>query len=155
MSLLPNVLLVLAIASVGVVYGVDVFFAAIGRRALAHSSDASIADVMGRFHEIADARMPVFGVSGVLATISFAIVVGWGTVPSLLAVVALAGLLIQLGLYLAISKPINAKMTEAIQKGRILAEIRDLQNRWDSVINTRALAMTLAITCLTTAGLLK
>lgn len=127
----------------------------IGRRALAHSSDAAIADVMGRFHEIADARMPVFGVSGVLATISFAIVVGWGTVSSLLALVALAGLLIQLGLYLVVAKPINAKMTEAIQKGQILAEIRDLQNRWDSVISTRALAMTLAIICLTTAGLLK
>jgi hypothetical protein len=65
MSLLPNVLLVFAIAAVGVVYGVDVFFAVVGRRALAHSSNAAIAEVMGRFHEVADARMPVFGVSGV------------------------------------------------------------------------------------------
>ncbi|NJL38271.1 MAG: DUF1772 domain-containing protein [Leptolyngbyaceae cyanobacterium RM2_2_4] len=155
MLLLTNGLLILAIASVGVVYGVDVFFAVIGRRALAHSSDAAIAEVMGRFHEVADARMPVFGVSGVLATIAFAILVGWGTVPSWLSLVALAGLLIQLGLYLVIAKPINTKMTEAIQKGQILAEIRDLQNRWDSVIIARALVMTLAIGCLTTAGLLK
>jgi Domain of unknown function (DUF1772) len=155
MSLLPNALLVFAIAAVGVVYGVDVFFAVVGRRALAHSSDAAIAEVMGRFHEVADARMPVFGVSGVLATIAFVIVVGWGTAPSLLALVALAGLLIQLGLYLAIAKPINAKMTQAIQKGQILAEIRDLQNRWDRVIIARALAMTLAIVCLAAAGLLK
>jgi Domain of unknown function (DUF1772) len=155
MSSLPNALLVLAIVAVGVVYGVDVFFAVVGRRALAHSSDPAIAEVMGRFHEVADARMPVFGVSGVLATIAFVIVVGLGTVPSLLALVALAGLLIQLGLYLAIAKPINAKMTQAIQKGQILAEIRDLQNRWDRVIIARALAMTLAIVCLVTAGLLK
>jgi hypothetical protein len=110
---------------------------------------------MGRFHEVADARMPVFGVSGVFATIAFVIMVGWGTVASLLALVALTGLLIQLGLYLAIAKPINTKMTQAIQKGQILAEIRDLQNRWDRVIIARALAMMLAIVCLAAAGLLK
>ena len=153
MLLLPNGLLVLAIAAVGVVYGVDVFFAVVGRRALAHSSDAAIAEVMGRFHEVADARISVFGVSGVLATIALVIVVGWGTVPSLLALVALAGLLIQLGLYLAIAKPINAKMTQAIQKGQILVEIRDLQNRWDRVITVRALAMMLAMVCLIAAAL--
>ena len=45
-------------------------------------------------------------------------------------------------------------MTEIIQKGQILADIRDLQNRWDSVIVSRV-AMTLAIACIAAAGVLK
>jgi hypothetical protein len=62
---------VVAVLGTGVVYGVDVFFAVIGRRALAGSSDATIAEVMGRLHQVADARMPIFGVIGLLATIAF------------------------------------------------------------------------------------
>ena len=45
-----NALFVLAVLCTGVVYGVDVFFAVIGQRALAESDDAAIADVMGRLH---------------------------------------------------------------------------------------------------------
>jgi hypothetical protein len=155
MLLLTDFLLILAILSTGVVYGVDIFFAVIGRRALAQSSDAAIADVMGHLHEVADARMPVFGITGMLATLAFAIVVQLGTTSSWLALIGLAGLLTQLALYLSVAKPVNTKMTKAIQQGQILADIRDLQNRWDSVIISRALAMTLAVTCLTAAGILK
>lgn len=152
---LTNFLLVLAILNAGVVYSVDVFFAVIGRRALARSSDAAVADVMGHLHEVADARMPAFGISGMLATLAFAIAVQVGTVSSWLALIALAGLLAQLALYLTVAKPVNTKMAEAIRQGQILADIRDLQNRWDSVIISRALAMTLAIACLATAGVMK
>jgi hypothetical protein len=56
---LVNALSVLAVLCTGVVYGVDVFFAAIGQRALAQSDDAAIADVMGRLHQVADA-MPIY-----------------------------------------------------------------------------------------------
>ncbi len=155
MLLLSDFLLILAVLSVGVVYGVDVFFFVVGRPALAQSSDAAIADVMGHLHGVADTRMPVFGIAGLLATLAFAIVVHLGTASSWLALIALAGLLTQLVLYTAVAKPVNTKMTEAIQQGQILADIRDLQNRWDSVIISRALAMTLAIVCLTAAGVFK
>lgn len=73
---------VLAVLCTGVVYGVDVFFAVIGRRALAESSDAAIADVMGHLHQVADARMPIFGVIGLVATIAFAAVSPIGTPTS-------------------------------------------------------------------------
>ncbi len=153
-QLLANALLILSILSAGVVYGVDVFFAVVGRPALAVSHDAAIANVMGHLHKTADARMPVFGILGVLATLSFAIVTQVGTTASWLALIALGGLLIQLSLYLTVAKPVNQKMTEALQLGKVPDDIRDLQNRWDSVIVGRALAMTLAIGCLSAAGVL-
>ncbi|MEM9807950.1 MAG: DUF1772 domain-containing protein [Cyanobacteria bacterium P01_D01_bin.56] len=142
---------VLAVLCTGVVYGVDVFFAVIGRRALAESTDASIVDVMGRIHQFADTRMPVFGVTGLLATISFAVVSPVGTLVSWLALIAIAGWLVQLILYLTVAKPINTNMTEAAQQREVPANLRELQNRWDSVIGARAIAMTLSIGCLVIA----
>jgi hypothetical protein len=146
-----DALSVLAVLCTGVVYGVDVFFAVIGQRALAESGDAAVAEVMGCLHQVADARMPIFGVTGLFATISLAAVSPLGTPVSWLTLSAIAGLLVQLSLYLIVAKPINTKMTEAVQRKEVLADIRELQNRWDSVIVVRAIAMTLAIGCLVTA----
>jgi hypothetical protein len=143
---------VVAVLSTGVVYGVDVFFAVIGQRALTESSDAAIADVMGHLHQVADARMPIFGVTGLLATIAFAIVSPIGTPAHWLALGAIAGWLVQLSLYLVVAKPINTKMTKAAQRKEVLSNIRELQNRWDSVIVARAMAMTLAVGCLIKAA---
>jgi Domain of unknown function (DUF1772) len=148
---LVNALSVLAVLCTGVVYGVDVFFAAIGQRALAQSNDAAIADVMGRLHQVSDARMPIFGVTGLLATIALAAISPVGTPVSWLTLSAIAGLQVQLSLYLTVAKPINTKMTKAVQHRAILTDIRELQNLWDSVIVARAIAMTLAMGCLVTA----
>jgi uncharacterized membrane protein len=149
---LVNVLSVLAVLCTGVVYGVDVFFAAIGQRALAESDDAAIADVMGRLHQVSDARMPMFGVTGLLATIALAAIFPLGSPVSWLTLSAIVGLLVQLSLYLIVAKPINTKMTKAVQRKEVLTDIRELQNRWDSVIVARAIAMTLAMGCLVTAA---
>lgn len=119
----------LAIVCTGVVYGVDVFFAVIGQRALADSNDAAIADVMGRLHRVADARMPIFGVIGLLTTITLAVLSPIGTLVSWLTLIAIAGLLVQLSLYLIVAKPINTKMTEAVRHKAVLTDIRELQNR--------------------------
>jgi hypothetical protein len=152
--MLVNTLLIVAILSVGVVYGVDVFFAVVARSALAASDDGAIANIMGHIHRIADARMPLFGVLGVLATLAFAIATHLGTRASWIALMALAGLLIQLSLYLTVARPVNKKMTEAVELGKVPDNIRELQNRWDSVIVGRALAMTLAMALLVAAGVL-
>jgi uncharacterized membrane protein len=148
---LVNALSVLAVLCTGVVYGVDVFFAAIGQRALARSNDAAIADVMGRLHQVSDARMPIFGVTGLLATIALVAISPFGTPVSWLALIAIVGLLVQLSLYLTVAKPINTKLTKAAQRKEVLTNTRELQNRWDSVIVARAIAMTLAMGCLVTA----
>jgi Domain of unknown function (DUF1772) len=148
---LVNALSVLAVLCTGVVYGVDVFCAAIGQRALAQSDDAAIADVMGRLHQVSDARMPIFGVTGLLATIAWAAISPVGTPVSWLTLSAIAGLLVQLSLYLTVAKPINTKLTKAVQRKEVLTNTRELQHRWDSVIVARAIAMTLAMGCLVTA----
>jgi Domain of unknown function (DUF1772) len=152
---LVNALSVLAVLCTGVVYGVDVYFAAIGQRALAQSDDAAIANVMGRLHQVSDARMPIFGVTGLLATIALAAISPLGTPVSWLTLIAIAGLLVQLTLYLTVAKPINTKMTKAVQRKEVLTDIRELQHRWDSVIVARAIAMTLAMGCLVTATSLR
>jgi formate-dependent nitrite reductase cytochrome c552 subunit len=72
-----------------------------------------------------------------------------------LTLITIVGLLVQLSLYLVVAKPINTKMTEAAQQKEILSDIRELQNRWDSVIVARAMAMTLAVSCLVTAASLR
>jgi hypothetical protein len=117
---------VLAVLCTGVVYGVDVFFAALGQRALAQSNDAGIADVMGGLHQVSDARMPIFGVTGLLATIALAVISPIGTPVSWLTLSATAGLLVQLSLYLTVAKPINTKMTKAVQRKEVLTDIREL-----------------------------
>jgi len=67
-------------------------------------------------------------------------------------VIAIAGLLVQLSLYLIVAKPINTKMTEAVQQKEVPSDLREFQNRWDSVIVPRAIAMTVAVSCLVTAA---
>ena len=75
-----NALSVLAVLCTGVIYGVNVFFSVIGQRALAESDDAAIADVIGRLHQVSDARMPIFGVTELLATIALAAISPIGTI---------------------------------------------------------------------------
>jgi hypothetical protein len=59
-------LVAVALLSSGVVYGVDVFFALIARPALRRVDDASLTQVLGHLHAVADACMPLFGVTALL-----------------------------------------------------------------------------------------
>jgi hypothetical protein len=52
LKLVVDGLACVAVLSICVVYGTDAFFALIGRKALAHSSEAAIADVIGHVHEV-------------------------------------------------------------------------------------------------------
>ena len=63
--------------------------------------------------------MPLFCGLGVLATLTFAIVTQVRTTASWLALIALVALLVQLSLYLIVAKPVNQKMTEAVQLGEV------------------------------------
>ena len=138
-----QVLTILAILAVGVVYGTDMFFAVVGRRALANVSDASLTEVMGRLHEVADRRMPIFGILGMVCTLSLIAVA-----PSLNTILALVAQLIHLGLYFRVAKPVNAVLTAAANRGESLPDARQLQRRWDSVIIPRALMLGIALLCL-------
>lgn len=135
-----------AIVATAVVFGTDVFFALIGKKAAAKSKESSIADVMGHFHEVADARMPVIGVTAVVTTLLQLIFAGIGTISGQLAIVSLAALLVHLFIYLTISKPVNNIMVEGVKFGRLVDNVRQLQQRWDRVINLRAALLLIAIT---------
>jgi Domain of unknown function (DUF1772) len=113
------------------------------------SNEASLANVMGRFHEVADQRMPVFGVIGLVSTLLVAI---FST--NVLAWLALVALVIHLLIYTIISKPVNAQLVHAVKQGTVLANTKQLQTRWDSVIVYRALLLTAALLSLVIVALI-
>ncbi len=156
LTTLTHTLITLATLGVGVAYGTDVFFAAIGRKALGQTADASLTDVMGRLHEYADVRMPLFAVTGMFSTLGLVFAAHLGTAASGLALAAFAALVIHLSLYLSVAKPINARLTEAARQmsagGEAPPNARRLQQRWDSVIVPRALLLGFAMFCLALAG---
>lgn len=143
-----QVLTLPAILAVDVVYGTDMFFAVVARPALANVSEASLTEVMGRLHEVADRRMPFFGILGMLCTLGLIAVA-----PSLYAIMAFGAQLIYLGLYFWVSKPVNAALTAAATRGESLTDARQLQRRWDSVIIPRALVLGIALLCVALIGI--
>jgi len=150
---LNAVLVLAALLSAGVVYGTDVFFAVVGRTALARVSDAGLTEVMGRLHQVGDARMPLFGGTALVSTLALVFTTGVGSSPSLLALLALAGLGVQLGSYLAVARAVNTAQTAAAQQGVTPPNARSLQQRWDGVINSRALGMLTGVASLALCAL--
>ncbi|MGI4885443.1 MAG: hypothetical protein ACRYFR_10845 [Janthinobacterium lividum] len=147
-------LVALALLSSGVVYGVDVFFALVARPALRRVDAASLTQVLGHLHAVADARMPLFGATALLSTGAlFWVAGGWPTLPGRLALLALAGLLTQLAAYVRVAQPVNKRQTAAALQNQTPPDARALQDRWDSVIGLRAGALTLAVAALIGAAL--
>lgn len=147
-------LVALALLSSGVVYGTDVFFALIARPALRRVDAASLTQVLGHLHAVADARMPVVGVTALLSTGGLCWMAGgWPTLPGRLALLALAGLLTQLAAYLLVAQPVNKRQTAAALQRQTPPDARELQRRWDSVIGLRAGALTVAVAALIGAAL--
>jgi Domain of unknown function (DUF1772) len=145
---LNAVIVMVALLSAGVIYGTDMFFAAIGRSALGRSSDTAMTEVMGRLHEIGDARMPIFGAIALTATLALIFTSGVGSLSSFLAIGAIIGLGTQLATYLGVAQPINKAQSAAARQGVTPSNARELQRRWDSVIVLRAVGMLIAMICL-------
>jgi hypothetical protein len=138
-------LIALALLSNGVVYGTDVFFALVARSALRRVDEASLTQVLGHLHAVADARMPLFGAAALLSTGGlFFAAGGWATLSGRFALLALTGLLTQLAAYLLVAQPVNKRQTAAAVQHHTPTDARALQARWDSVIGLRAVALTLA-----------
>lgn len=142
-------LVALALLSSGVVYGTDVFFALVARPALRRVDEASLTQVLGHLHAVADVRMPLIGATALLSTGGLCWVAGgWATLPGRLALLALVSLLIHLAVYLLVAQPVNQRQTAAALLRQTPADARALQNRWDSVIYLRAGALTVAVAAL-------
>jgi hypothetical protein len=143
--IINEALLIMAILATGIVYGTDMFYAIVIRKASALSKDSSIADLTGNTHLVADKRMPGIGITSVICTATFIILNFKHAYAAYLSGTALLMLLLHLSLYMAVAKPINKKMSAAAADKIIPANIRELQNRWDSVITYRAAFLTAAM----------
>jgi Domain of unknown function (DUF1772) len=148
-----HMLAAVALLTVAIIYGTDVFCAIVQRPALNHLDDSSLTSVLGRIHQYGDRRLPVPGALGTTAAALTAVTAALAGRPvaaaaAAAAVVALATWLV---IYLRISAPINQTLTAAAKTGNVPPGARALQRRWDSVITTRAFLQAIAITALCAA----
>ena len=102
--LISTILLTIAILAAGVIYGADMFYAIVNRKATALSKDSSVADLIGHTHFEADKRMPFFGIISVVCTALFTIINFMNAHAIWYSVLALLMLLTHLALYLTIAK---------------------------------------------------
>jgi hypothetical protein len=105
----------LAVLSVGVIYGTDMFSALVLRPAMAALTDRELTQAAGRIHQYGDQRLPLPGAAGTIAAAAAAICAAFAghAAAAALAGAAFVALLGWLGLYLRIAAPINHRMTSA------------------------------------------
>jgi len=153
MRTLIEILASLAILANAVIYGTDLFGAIVLRPAIAAVDDRTLTQLLGHIHRIADRRFPAIGAAGLIAAIATAALAGasghW--VSAAAAALATLALVIFLAIYNRVSKPVNTALTAAALAGRVPDDARQLQARWDSVINARVALQTLALAALCVA----
>jgi hypothetical protein len=152
MNLINQILLLVALLSIGIVYGTDMFHAIVVKKAATLSSDQAIADLMGHTHLIADKRMPIIGASGLISSLLLTIL-NYGNMLGLCSGIAVLALLAHLVIYSRIAKPINTRLTAAAVARQTLADTRLLQQRWDSVITYRAILLGIAMAAVITGAI--
>lgn len=129
------------------------FHAVVVKKAAALSSNAAIADLMGHTHLIADKRMPVFAITGIVATLLLTFL-NYHSIVAVSSATALILLLIHLGIYLKVAKPINTRMSAAAVTQATPEDIRSMQVKWDSAIIYRAILLTLAMVAIIAGSML-
>jgi hypothetical protein len=153
MRTLIEILASLAILANAVIYGTDVFGAIVLRPAIAAVDDRTLTQLLGHIHRIADRRFPAIGAAGLIAAMATAALAGasghW--VSAAAAALATLALVIFLAIYNRVSKPVNTALTAAALADRVPGDARQLQARWDSVINARLALQTLALAALCVA----
>jgi len=140
----------LAILANGVIYGTDVFGAIVLRPAIAAVDDRTLTQLLGQVHRVADRRFPPIGAGGLIAAIAMTALAAAGGhwVSAAAGAVATAALIVFLAIYSRVSKPVNIALTAAAVADRVPDDARQLQARWDSVINGRVALQTLALAAL-------
>jgi len=137
----------LAILANPVIYGTDVFGAIVLRPAIAAVDDRTFTKLMGYVHRFADRRFPAINIGGLIAAAAVTALAAasehW--VSTTAGAVATLALIIFAAIYTLISKPINQALTAAAISDRVPDDARQLQARWDSVINLRVALQTLAL----------
>lgn len=150
MTLVSQLAALLAVLSTGIVYGTDAFCALVQRSALAHVDDSTLTAVMGNLHRVADRRMPVPGILGVVAAAAAAVLAAVAGRPAAAATAGTAFVLLVVWvlLYVRISAPINRRLTAAADAHETPADVRSWQRAWDRIIVPRAVLQGLAVLAL-------
>jgi hypothetical protein len=112
----------LAILANAVIYGTDVFRAIVQRPAIAAVDDRTLTQSLGQIHRVADRRLKAVTISGLIAAIAT-------------TALAAAG-----GHWVAAAGGALAALAN-----RVPDNARELQARWDSVINGRVALQTFAL----------
>lgn len=140
METVTVVLLLIAVLTSGAVYGTDLFCALVQRAAMSRVDDRTLGYTMGFVHYYGDKRMPAVGAVATVTTVlsGVAAAVAGSYVSAVLVGTGLVSAIVWLVIFGRISAPINKVMTAAAVADETPGEIRDLQRRWDRVINLRA-----------------
>lgn len=152
-DLIVRAIAMIALLATAVVYGTDVFCAAVLRPALASVDDRALVAVAGRVHRYGDRRMPVPGVLGLVAAALSAALAAVGAywAQAIAAGTALVVLIAWTVLYARISAPINRELTAAADAGNSFPHGRALQTDWDRIIGIRATLQGVAVAALCVA----
>jgi hypothetical protein len=154
-TVLVDVLAIAAALATAVIFGTDTLGALVMRPTYAAVDDVTMTRVVGVSHRFGNARMPIPGIVSVVAGAAAALTAFLIGRPAagVAAGIALLLLLVWLVLFNRISLPINKVFIEAAEAGRVPAGARQLQQRWDSIINLRAILQGVALLgfCLTLA----
>jgi hypothetical protein len=150
MRTLIEVLAGLAILANAVIYGTDVFGAIVQRPAIAAVDDRTLTQSLGRIHQIADRRLKAVTIAGLFAAMATAAVAAatghW--VSAAAGGLATLAILAFIGIYTRVAAPVNTALTAAAVADRVPSDARELQARWDSVINARVGLQSLALVAL-------
>jgi hypothetical protein len=140
----------LAILANAVIYGTDVFGALVLCPAVGAVDDRSLTQVMGHIHRIADRRIAAISIGGLIVTAATTALAAatrhW--VSAAAGALATLALIIFAAVYTRVSKPVNTALTAAALANRVPDDARQLQARWDSVINARVALQTVALAAL-------
>ena len=143
----------LAILANGVIYGTDVFGAIVLRPAIAAVDERTLTQLLGHIHRIADVRLRNITVVGLFISVATAAVAAasghW--VSAAAGALATLAVIIFIAVYNRVSKPVNTALTAAALADQVPRDARQLQARWDSVINTRVALQTVALAALCVA----
>ena len=153
MTVLVDVLATVAALATAVIFGTDTLGALVMRPTYAAVDDATMTRVVGLSHRFGNARMPVPGILSVVAGAAATLTAFLAGRPAagVAAGIALLLLLVWLVLFNRISLPINKVFIEAATAGQVPPGARRLQDRWESIINLRAVLQGVALLgfCLT------
>jgi hypothetical protein len=150
MRTLIEILAGLAILANAVIYGTDVFGAIVLRPAIAAVDARTLTQLLGHVHRIADRRVAAISIGGMIAAVATAALAAatghW--VSAAAGALATLALIIFAAIYTRVSKPVNTALTAAAVADRVPGDARQIQARWDSVINARVALQTLALAAL-------